>query len=218
MKNIVLGLSISLFFLLCACSIHRFSEPSYHTYDFSIKTVLVLPITSYQPYEREFLYLPFRGVITDNIDPKAMEEFNLLLKEKLNHLPYEFRFLSLNEFNNLLAEILSSGDTSHSKIVQVLTERTGTDALLYGKIYRYKEREGTGFAVNEPASVAFGLVLYEGKTGKTLWAELFDETQKPLSENILNIRLYKKIKWLTAKELASNGLDHLLKTFPSAKK
>lgn len=213
-----LGLAIGLVFFLCSCSPHRSLEPSYHTYNSSIKTILVLPIISHQPYEKEFLYLPFRGIITDNVDPKAIEEVNLLLKEKLTHLPYEFRFLSLSEFNNLIAEVLSSGEISHSRVVQILTERTGTDALLYGKIYRYKEREGTGFAVKEPASVAFGLVLSEGKTGKILWTELFDETQKPLSENILNLRLYKKIKWLTAKELASNGLDHILKTFPLVKK
>lgn len=211
MKKLKLAAILGLIFLLFSCGTSKQPELFY---DISIKNILVLPLTSYSTYEKEFFKVPFRGVITGKIEPGAEEELNSLLKAKLTTLPYNFKFLSLSEFNNLVTEILSAEETSHQRIIQILCERTGTDAILYGKIYRYKEREGTGFSVNEPASVAFGLVLYEGKTGKILWTRVFDETQKPLSENILNLRLYKKLKWLTAKELASNGIELLLESFP----
>jgi hypothetical protein len=112
-----------------------------------------------------------------------------------------------------MAEIMKK-DSNPKKIIKNFCQKTNTQALLYGRIYRFKQREGSSFAIKEPASVAFVLVLYDGASAQILWTGYFDETQKPLSENILNLRIYKKLKWLTAEELAENGLDFVLKTFP----
>ncbi|MCD6490623.1 MAG: hypothetical protein J7K20_07865 [Thermodesulfobacterium sp.] len=140
---------------------------------------------------------------------------NKLLKNKLHKYSsyYNFVFLSQNEFENLVSQILEETQNP-VKIIKKLSQKTNTQAILYGRIYKFRERKGSSFSVIEPASVAFVLTLYDGKTGKILWMEEFDETQKPLSENVFNIKLYGKLKWLTAEELAERGLLKVLKTFP----
>ncbi|QER41501.1 hypothetical protein F1847_01630 [Thermodesulfobacterium sp. TA1] len=211
-----------LFFLISLCLVFGgcASSPSQPTYTpTSLKTILVLPFEVYSPEQKEVFYVPFKGIISGPIMFSATETLTQILKERLQaaNLPYQFKFLSKHEAEVLISESLSE-TRSFPEFIKNLSLKTSADAILYGKVYRYKEREGSGFSVNEPASVAFTLVLYDGASGRIIWSELFDETQKPLSENLLNFKIYKKIKWLTAKELAANGIEILVQKFPAEKR
>jgi hypothetical protein len=64
--------------------------------------------------------------------------------------------------------------------------------------------------------VAFDLYLVEVRTGETLWMGNFDETQKALSENILdlNVFLRRGSKWLSANELGRYGVQEIVKQMP----
>ena len=75
---------------------------------------------------------------------------------------------------------------------------------------------GTEYAVSSPASVAFDLHLIRVKDGRVLWSGHFDETQRPLSDNLFHLGafLQRKAKWVTAKEMAVSALENMLKTFP----
>lgn len=182
----------------------------------TLKTIVVLPFDYYCPTETPIpFYCPVTGIVPGEIEPSAREVMNELLKVALIPLQdrYTFIFLSQNEYETLLEEGLSLAKTSEA-LVRYITQKTEAQGLLYGKIFRFKQRKGSSWSVDTPASVSFTLVLYEGETGRILWQRTFDETQKPLSENILNLPLYGKIKWLTAEELAERGLKNILKTFP----
>jgi hypothetical protein len=52
--------------------------------------------------------------------------------------------------------------------------------------------------------------------GKTLWKGSFKESQRVLSENILDARAFfkKGAKWLSADELARYGVREILEDFP----
>ena len=91
------------------------------------------------------------------------------------------------------------------------------DYLLLSFVARFEERIGSALGVEKPASVAFDLHLYRVKDEKMVWEGRFDETQRPLSENLLKIRSFfrRKAAWLTAEELASSGLDEMLERLPS---
>jgi hypothetical protein len=54
---------------------------------------------------------------------------------------------------------------------------------------------------------------------KMVWIGKFDETQQPLSENLLKMGSFvrRKGSWLTAEELSSVGLDEMFKRFPGTK-
>jgi hypothetical protein len=70
--------------------------------------------------------------------------------------------------------------------------------------------------VDKPASVAFDLHLVRVRDGRVAWTGKFDETQRPLSDNLLKIGTFFKrgAKWLTAEELASAGMGETLTALP----
>jgi len=181
----------------------------------NINSILVLPFEVCSENGRSFFYCPVREVISGYVEPSARETMNNLLKKILSNYAsyYNFVFLSQNEFENIISQILEETNDP-VEIVKELSKKTNTQAVLYGRIYRFRERKGSSFSIVEPASVAFAIVLYDGNKGGILWMEEFDETQKPLSENVFNIKLYGRVKWLTAEELAERGLMRIFSTFP----
>ncbi|TFG93723.1 MAG: hypothetical protein E4H11_07985 [Myxococcales bacterium] len=85
----------------------------------------------------------------------------------------------------------------------------GASAVLLGKVYRYREREGQALGASRAASVGFEVTLFEAPGGRRLWTSRFDETQQALTENVFNAQRYPGggRRWLTAAELARWGAD-----------
>jgi len=93
-----------------------------------------------------------------------------------------------------------------------LGKALGADAVLFGTVSRYQERVGSEYGATEPAAVAFTLSLVSVSTGKILWTGKFDETQQPLSSNLLNWWQFWRggPRWFTAEEFAHLGIERLL--------
>lgn len=86
-------------------------------------------------------------------------------------------------------------------------EGRGTKRHIHLYIYRFEERRGGNYAVEKPAAVAFHMHLMQGNTiGLTY---VFNERQQPLNENLFEIGKFVKrgAKWVTATELAREGID-----------
>jgi hypothetical protein len=66
------------------------------------------------------------------------------------------------------------------------------------------------------ASVAFDATIYITDPVQRVWSRQFDETQRALSENIVNARRYPGggTRWLTAAELAQWGAESMIATLP----
>jgi hypothetical protein len=103
------------------------------------------------------------------------------------------------------------------EILQEVGNRFGADGVLAGNIYRWREREGADFAARQPASVAFDLFLIDVAEGKVLWKGKFDKTQRSLSENVLDLGMFRKSRgrWITAEKLGMLGLRGLLTEMPA---
>jgi hypothetical protein len=101
-------------------------------------------------------------------------------------------------------------------VARELGKRLGADYVLVGNVWRYKERTGSPMAAESPASVAFALSLVEVASGRILWSDVFSETQRSLSENILQAKGFFEMggKWVTADELALYGVKEIFKRFP----
>lgn len=101
---------------------------------------------------------------------------------------------------------------SQIKLIQNFGAELGADAVLYTKLLRYRERVGSNYAVQTPASVAFSMVLIRVSDGAVLWRHGFDETQQPLSENLFKAGFYREtgMRWLTASELAEYGVKRAI--------
>jgi hypothetical protein len=101
-------------------------------------------------------------------------------------------------------------------VARELGKRIGADYVLVGNVWRYRDRTGSAVAAENPASVAFAVYLIEVASGRMLWSDLFSETQRSLSENILQAKGFFELggKWVTADELALYGVKEMFKRFP----
>ena len=92
------------------------------------------------------------------------------------------------------------------------------DAVITGRVLRFRERVGGEIGVKSPASVAFVLELVDVRRGDIVWSGRFDETQKGLSENILGLGDVGKrgIRWLTAEQLAQDGVRKVVQELHQA--
>ena len=95
----------------------------------------------------------------------------------------------------------------------------GASAVLLGKVYRYREREGQALGATRPASVGYEVTLYDTAGGRRLWTSRFDETQQPITANVFNAQRYPGggRRWLTAAELARWGADGTAKALAAYK-
>lgn len=95
-----------------------------------------------------------------------------------------------------------------------LRESKGASPFINILVYRFEERKGGNFAVEKPAGVGFHMHLMEGSVLGRVF--VFDEDQQALSENVLKIGKFLRRggKWITAEQLAEEGvnagLDYLL--------
>ena len=103
------------------------------------------------------------------------------------------------------------------QVVQEVGKQFNADAVLIGYIYRWREREGTDYAIKRAASVSFDLHLIRPSSGAILWKGKFDKTQQSLSENLFDFGTFTESggKWLTVDKLAAIGFDKMLKDMPS---
>ncbi len=94
------------------------------------------------------------------------------------------------------------------------------DGIILGYVYRYRERKGNAYSVEKPASVAFEIHLIRVSDGAVVWKGIFDKTQTSLMEDMLQISSFLKERgrWVTAEELAAEGMDEVLKRFPGPRK
>ena len=87
---------------------------------------------------------------------------------------------------------------------------------LVGFVYRFRERVGKGFSAESPASVAFDLNLIRVMDGRTVWSANFDETQQSLGQNLFQLGTFltRGGRWITAEDMATDGLDKIMEKFP----
>jgi hypothetical protein len=113
----------------------------------------------------------------------------------------------------VFSKIAASGQgISNVEIAGRTARELQADAAIIGYLYRWKEREGSDYAVNSPASVFYNLYLVSPDNGSVLWKGQFNKTQRSLSENLLDIRTFfkGKGKWMTADDLAVMGMKDLI--------
>ena len=102
----------------------------------------------------------------------------------------------------------SAGADGEAARLKRIGEMVYADAVLIGRLQRYRERVGDEWGAKSPASVAFILDLVDVRRGDVIWSARFDETQKALSENIFALGDIgqRGIRWLSADQLAQEGV------------
>jgi hypothetical protein len=130
----------------------------------------------------------------------------------------DFILIPTTQAQGVLSGLLKDYENTLSD--RAIAVKTGlaldVDAVILGYIYRFSQRVGTRYAADSPASVAFDIYLIEVRGGRVLWHGYFDETQRPLSEDLFQLGTFLKRKgrWITAKEMALPALEKIFLTFP----
>ncbi len=152
------------------------------------------------------------GSVTPGIESYFTEQLLTFIKAQTT-----YTLLSPGAGEGVRSKILSESlHLSERDIVLETGRRLKADAVVSGTIYRFRQRIGTRFSVDTPASVAFGIHLIRVADGRLIWVGHFDETQQSLSENLFKLSTFIRggWAWLTAEKLARIGLDKVLATFP----
>ena len=100
--------------------------------------------------------------------------------------------------------------------LQMTGKALGADGVVAGYVSCFRERVGYTYSAERPASITFGVYLIRATDGEIVWGSVYDKTQQSLSENILQASTFfsRGLKWVTAAELAEDGVEEMLKTFP----
>jgi hypothetical protein len=103
------------------------------------------------------------------------------------------------------------------EVARLASERFGAQAVVIGSVARYRERTG-GAQEAGAASIWFEVALYKAPEGEKLWSGVFNETQRPLSSNVLVASRYPGggSRWLSAEELARWGAEQTALSMPLA--
>ena len=171
---------------------------------------------------------PGRGVICPickrvysrgEILPGSKNTLTRLLQQKMEAIE-TFKVLPIEK----MEEALSHWDKKQfeEKLIPSslqLGKELNVDFIIVGFLFRFEERIGSPIGVEKPASAGFDIHLFRLRDGMKVWEGRVDETQRPLSENLFKIGSFfrRKASWLTAEELASVGMDEMLKRLPGPK-
>lgn len=154
-----------------------------------------------------------------SILPGSQNTMTRLLYEKMENLG-TFTVFPLERVEGVLSrsDLKQFFEKPGSAAVQ-LGRELDADFVFLGYLFRFEQRVGSPMGVDKPASVGFDLHLVRVRDGKIAWSGKFDETQRPLSDNLLKIGTFfrRGAKWLTAEELASAGMEETLAALPGAK-
>lgn len=122
----------------------------------------------------------------------------------------EWRFVPDLTAAAALGQIRSAGDIEARALA--LGKAVNADAVLFGTVSRYVERVGSEYGARRPASVSLTLQLLSTASGKVLWKDSFDQTQRALSSNLFNWWQFWRggPRWFSAAEFTRLGVEHLL--------
>lgn len=90
------------------------------------------------------------------------------------------------------------------------------EAVMVTTIWKFRQRQGGSYAVDEPASASFAIRLFNARTKNVIWAADFNETQESLLSNILSFGKARSrgFKWITVEELVAQGIKERLAECP----
>ena len=114
------------------------------------------------------------------------------------------------------AKALASPATPQSPAGQspavTVAKQLKADASLIGQVLVYQERVGGRFGANPPAAVGFEVKVVAAD-GQVLWVGNYYERQRPMIEDMMGF-LERWGMFVTAEELATYGVEHMLLEFP----
>ena len=194
---------LPLLFVFFACSVGPANFDSKAVPDLEarkIKRIAIFPLESLSGETKS--KVPFAADPRSESSPAAL--LSRQLYSALSQLS-DWQLVSDREVREMEPLVPTSSPESRARRLGQLVY---ADAVLSGRILRFREREGEAIGAMSPASVAFVLEMWDVKRGDVIWSARFDETQQALSENLFALRQIgsRGVGWLKAEELSLEGV------------
>lgn len=147
------------------------------------------------------------GDFNENVRNGA-EFANSVLLQELNGNP-KARIVTVSQLGG---EVMGSQVTTIDQASRI----TGCDAVLMTTVFKFKQRQGTTYAADEPASASFDMRLYSTGSKNVIWAADFSETQESLLSNIFSFGKAQSrgFKWITVEDMVTQGIKERLAGCP----
>ena len=191
-----------MFMLSCASSVQQIEHSPQKT--INIKQILFVPFFSESDY------------ITQTSEEVRVAKERFLTEALHNELASEVRGMDIISLEMATSELKkveeeNPGITRKDAVLQ-LARNLNADAVLIGNISEYSERQGGEFGAESPASVVFEVQLLDAANGEVIWEAYFNETQRTLLENVVEVRKFikRRAKWISADELAREGVTEIV--------
>jgi hypothetical protein len=114
------------------------------------------------------------------------------------------------------AQLAKKIDQDPKALMKIIGQELKADGVIWGGVFRYQNRKGTSYGVQEPASVSLDLHILRVSDGSIIWRTQWSHTQKSLSEDLFQLGEVAKrgLGWMTAEEMARSGLAEMIKGLP----
>jgi hypothetical protein len=192
--------------LVAACSFGPGNIQSRHSSDLEARRIRRIAVVPPSALSGEVRPKPLLGTTPEprNVERDAGETLARAAYGAMSALP-NWRIVADSEVREV-AETLPPG--VEAVRLRQIGQAVYADAVLIGRVLRYRERVGDEWGAKSPASVAFVLDLIDVRRGDIVWSARFDETQKSLSENIFALGEVSQrgVRWLAADQLTQEGV------------
>ena len=194
-------------FFIPGCGLGPGSLDSKHSSDLEARKIKRIAVLGPVAMAKSQTKIPFTAA--SPADARAAERDPAELLSKLVYSAMtsfsNWQIVSESEVREVGETVPDSNDAARLKTIGELVY---ADAVVVGRIQRFRERVGAEWGIKSPASVAFIIDLVDVKRGDIVWSARFDETQKSPAENIfvLGDIGQRGVKWLSAEQLAESGV------------
>jgi len=208
--------------LIFLCTSLAQANPDENHHGMEIDSLAVMPFASAdKPVDKkksieEFVDCKIFGLCSwkkeDNGAKIITTLYQQQLRTKIGH-----KVLPTGQTEAIFSELTPGKEETLRNTAKLFGKATRASHVLTGTVWRYTERVGNPMSAEKPASVGFNVMLVRTMDGVILWNENYDKTQNSLAENLLDAPMFviKGMKWLSAEELASFGVEKTLRSFPA---
>lgn len=116
------------------------------------------------------------------------------------------------------AASLADAGSYDARFASRVADKTGANLAVIGALSRWRQRRGTAWAAESPASVAYQVALVRASDGAVVAVDRFDYTQQALSENLLDLGKFVQAggRWLTREEILEGGFHRTAERLAAA--
>jgi hypothetical protein len=154
--------------------------------------------------------------VDKTLPPEAAESITAAIYARANELG-GWEVVPQEDVDAALQQLPPLTEADLDQNALALGRKVAADGVIYGVVYRYRERVGFDYAAQTPAAVAFMLKFVDENTKQVVWTAKFAHEQKALSQNILDLPnfLSHGARWVRAHDIAVEGINGALENLQS---